>query len=185
MRIGRTKRTDNSPRVLIGRVVGAHGLRGELKIHALTDNPGRFKDMETLKLYDEDGTFKVSLTVDSVRLSANNAVAVAKCGEVNNRNEAEELIGSTVEVLPEERYPLEEGAYWVDDLVGLKVLDSSTGDDLGILTSVIPAGGNDLYVVKDSTGIDHYIPAVKEFIAGVDLGKKEMRITLIEGLWEL
>lgn len=185
MRIGRNRRTDNAPRVLIGRVVGAHGLRGELKIQALTDNPGRFEDMRTLKLYGEDGAFKVALTVESVRLSVNKAVAVVKCGEIKTRNDAEELIGATLEVLPEERYPLEEGAYWVDDLAGLKVLDNSTGDELGVLASVIPAGGNDIYVVKDSSGADHYIPAVKEFIAAVDLDKKEMRISLIEGLWEL
>ncbi len=54
----------------------------------------------------------------------------------------------------------------------------------GVLADVISQGENDLYVVKDEKGKDHYIPAVKEFIAGVDLDKGEIRISLIEGLWE-
>jgi RimM protein, required for 16S rRNA processing len=89
-----------------------------------------------------------------------------------------------VEIFPEERYPLEEGAFWVDDLIGMTVVDHSTGDVLGTVSEVFPAGENDLYVVRDEAGTDHFIPAVREFIAGVDLDRREMRISLIEGLWE-
>ncbi|MDK2959146.1 MAG: rRNA processing protein RimM [Synergistaceae bacterium] len=170
-------------RILIGRVVGAQGLRGELKIHALTDNPARFADMDTLRLYGSDGTLRSELTLLSVRFLDSKGIVVAGTKEVKDRNGAEALVGTTVEILPEERYPLEEGAFWVDDLLGMTVVDHSTGDVLGTVSDVVPAGENDLYTVRDETGTDHFIPAVKEFIAGVDLEKREMRISLIEGLW--
>ncbi|MBP9027777.1 MAG: 16S rRNA processing protein RimM [Aminivibrio sp.] len=171
-------------RVLIGRIVGAQGLRGELKIHALTDNPARFSDMEKLRLYGSDGTLRAELNLLSVRFLDSKGIVVAGTKEVTDRNGAEALVGTTVEISPEERYVLEEGAYWVDDLIGLTVVDHSTGEVLGTVSDVMPAGENDLYTVRDEKGADHFIPAVKEFIAGVDLDRREIRISLIEGLWD-
>jgi len=159
-------------------------LRGELKIHAQTDNPARFADMDTLRLYGSDGTLRAELTLLSVRFLDSKGIVVAGTKEVTDRNGAEALVGATVEIFPEERYPLEEGAFWVDDLIGMTVVDHSTGDVLGTVSEVFPAGENDLYVVRDEAGTDHFIPAVREFIAGVDLDRREMRISLIEGLWE-
>ncbi|TDY59892.1 16S rRNA processing protein RimM [Aminivibrio pyruvatiphilus] len=159
-------------------------MRGELKIHAQTDNPARFADMDTLRLYGSDGTLRAELTLLSVRFLDSKGIVVAGTKEVTDRNGAEALVGATVEIFPEERYPLEEGAFWVDDLIGMTVVDHSTGDVLGTVSEVFPAGENDLYVVRDEAGTDHFIPAVREFIAGVDLDRREMRISLIEGLWE-
>jgi 16S rRNA processing protein RimM len=139
--------------------------------------------MDTLRLYGSDGTLRSELTLLSVRFLDSKGIVVAGTKEVKDRNGAEALVGTTVEILPEERYPLEEGAFWVDDLLGMTVVDHSTGDVLGTVSDVVPAGENDLYTVRDETGTDHFIPAVKEFIAGVDLEKREMRISLIEGLW--
>jgi 16S rRNA processing protein RimM len=159
-------------------------LRGELKIHALTDNPARFSDMEKLRLYGSDGTLRAELNLLSVRFLDSKGIVVAGTKEVTDRNGAEALVGTTVEISPEERYVLEEGAYWVDDLIGLTVVDHSTGEVLGTVSDVMPAGENDLYTVRDEKGADHFIPAVKEFIAGVDLDRREIRISLIEGLWD-
>ncbi len=159
-------------------------MRGELKIHALTDNPARFSDMEKLRLYGSDGTLRAELNLLSVRFLDSKGIVVAGTKEVTDRNGAEALVGTTVEISPEERYILEEGAYWVDDLIGLTVVDHSTGEVLGTVSDVMPAGENDLYTVRDEKGADHFIPAVKEFIAGVDLDRREIRISLIEGLWD-
>jgi len=159
-------------------------LRGELKIHAQTDNPARFADMDTLRLYGSDGTLRAELTLLSVRFLDSKGIVVAGTKEVTDRNGAEALAGATVEILPEEWYPSEAGAISGEDLIGMTAVDPSTGDVLGTVSEVFPAGENDLYVVRDEAGTDHFIPAVREFIAGVDLDRREMRISLIEGLWE-
>lgn len=174
-------RTD---RYLIGRVAGAHGVRGELKIKALTDNPSRFDKMKTLRLYRGDGEPFAELSIVSVRHMPNKGMVLVMTEEIRDRDGAETLAGATVKVFADERYDLEEGSWWVDDLIGMTAIDQSTGGKLGRVAAVIPAGGNDLYVIRDESGADHYIPAVKEFIAEVNLDRKEIRISLIEGLWE-
>lgn len=171
-------------RYIIGRIAGAHGIRGELRIKALTDNPSRFDGMKSLRLYRGDEEPFTELSIISVRHITSKGIVLALTEEIKDRDGAENLAGATVEVCAGERYPLEEGAWWIDDLVGLTAIDHSTGGELGTVRDVIQAGGNDIYVIRDGNGRDHYIPAVKEFIAGVDLDKKEMRISLIEGLWE-
>lgn len=172
-------------RIQIGRIVGAQGIQGELKILALTDYPERFQSMDILRIFRKDGMLQAELTLVSVRFLDNKGLVVVETGEVKNRNDAEALIGGYVEVLPEERYLLEEGAFWIDDLLGMAVMDHSTDTPLGTLVDVLPAGENDLYIVRDENNDDHYIPAVKEFIVRVDLDKREIWISLIEGLWEL
>ncbi len=171
-------------RVRIGRIVGVHGIRGEIKILALTDNPARFLDMRSLSVYRSDGTPQSELTIESVRLVENKGLIVARVKEISDRDSAEEAVGGYVEIPPGERYQLEEGAFWIDDLLEMAVLETGSDVPLGVLSDIISQGENDLYVVKDEKGKDHYIPAVKEFIAGVDLDKREIRISLIEGLWE-
>ncbi|MGI6784960.1 MAG: ribosome maturation factor RimM [Aminivibrio sp.] len=174
-------RTD---RFLIGRVTGAHGIRGELKIKVLTDNPSRFDKMKTLRLYRGEGEHFAELSIISIRHMGDKGIVLALTEEIRDRDGAEEMAGAAVEVFADERYPLEEGEWWVDDLLGMTALDHSTGEELGCVSEVIPTGGNDLYVIRDKGGRDHYIPAVKEFIADVNLDRKEIRISLIEGLWE-
>ncbi|HRV97451.1 MAG TPA: 16S rRNA processing protein RimM, partial [Aminobacteriaceae bacterium] len=71
-----------------------------------------------------------------------------------------------------------------EDLKGLSAVRHQDGASLGKLVDVATAGENDIYVIRDDSGNDHYIPAVKQFVAEVNLEKKEIRILLIEGLWE-
>ncbi len=159
-------------RVRIGRIVGVHGIRGEIKILALTDNPARFLDMRSLSVYRSDGTPQSELTIESVRLVENKGLIVARVKEISDRDSAEEAVGGYVEIPPGERYQLEEGAFWIDDLLGMAVLETGSDMPLGV-SDVMPAGENDLYAVRDEKGVDHFIPAVKEFIAGVDLEKEK------------
>lgn len=165
--------------------MGVHGLRGRLKILPLTDYPERFESMETLEVYGQDGVNTATLTPVSFKWMEGKNIIVLEAEEVQGRETAEPLVGRNIEVAPEERYPLEDGAYWVDDLMGLTVREAHEGTALGTISGVIPGGEHDLYAVTDFEGKVHYIPAVKEFISAVDLDKREMRVILIEGLWEL
>lgn len=170
-------------RVRIGRIIGTHGLRGGIKVVPLTDYPERFFSMESISLYSAEGAFLRELTVLSARYSEHKGILVLRTKQLLRIEDAEPFFGSFVEIPPEERYPLAEGAFWVDDLKGISAVRHEDGSFLGMLTDVVPAGENDIYVIRDNDGTDHYIPAVKQFIAGVDLEKREIRIMLIEGLW--
>ena len=171
-------------RVRVGRVIGTHGLRGSLKVVPLTDFPERFLSMEKMSLYNADGQLLRELSILSARYTEHKGILVIQTEEIRRIEEAEPFIGTFIEILPEERYALGEGEFWIDDLKGLTAVRHEDGAFLGTLTDVAPGGENDLYVIRDENGKDHFIPAVKQFIGEVNLEKREIRILLIEGLWE-
>lgn len=171
-------------RIRVGKVVGPHGVAGGMKILPLTDYPERFASMERIRLYGEDGNSLGEFTLTALRYLEGKRLLVAETAEVTRRDGAQALAGAYIEILPEERYPLGEDEIWVDDLIGITVVDNSDGSVLGCVSDVGSVGENDIYIVRDASGKEHYIPAVKEFIAEVNLEKREMRIRLMEGLWE-
>lgn len=171
-------------RVRIGRILGPHGIRGELKILALTDLPERFLSMEKMRVYTGEGAFRTELTLLSARRIEHKGLVLAQTEEITSRSEAEGFAGSFIEIEPEERYALDEGEFWVDDLLGMTAMNAESGETLGTVQDVASAGEQDLYVIRDENGKDHYIPAVKEFIKEVNLEKRQISIALMEGLWE-
>ncbi len=140
--------------------------------------------MEKMRVYTDEGVFRRELTLLSARRIEHKGLIVAETGEVTSRSEAESLSGSFIEIDPEERYDLDEGEFWIDDLLGMTALDAKSGEKLGTVRDVASAGEQDIYVVRDENGKDHYIPAVKEFIREVNLENRQIRIALMEGLWE-
>ena len=171
-------------RVRIGRILGPQGVRGELKILALTDLPERFLSMEKMRVFTGEGVFRKEFTLVSARRIEHKGLIVAETEEVLSRSEAEEYAGCFIEIDPEERYDLDEGEFWIDDLLGMAVLNAESGKILGTVRDVASAGEQDIYVIRDENGKDHYIPAVKEFIREVNLENRQIRIALMEGLWE-
>ncbi|MEA4882021.1 MAG: ribosome maturation factor RimM [Synergistaceae bacterium] len=171
-------------RVRIGRILGPQGVRGELKILALTDLPERFLSMEKMRVFSDEGVFRSELTLLSARRVEHKGLIVAETEEISSRSEAEGLVGNYIEIEPEERYPLEEGEFWIDDLIGMAAVNGESGETLGTLRDVVSAGEQDIYIIRDENGKDHYIPAVREFITEVNLEKRKISIALMEGLWE-
>ena len=171
-------------RVRIGRILGPQGVRGELKILALTDLPERFFSMEKMRVFTDEGVFRTELTLLSARRVEHKGLIVAETEEISSRPEAEGFAGDFIEIEPEERYALDEGEFWIDDLLGMTAVNADSGETLGTVRDVASAGEQDIYVIRDENGKDHYIPAVKEFIREVNLEKRQISIALMEGLWE-
>ena len=77
---------------------------------------------------------------------------------------------------------LEEDEYFVTDLIGLKV-EAEDGTVLGELKEVMPTGANDVYIVRQKTGKELLLPAIKDCILDVDLEQGIMKIHVMDGLW--
>ena len=172
--------TEQARKVIVGRVSSPHGARGELAVIPLTDFPERFFSMKVMDLYRQGQQVR-SLTVNGVRANESRGTLIVDCG-LSNRNEAQELAGTLILVAPEDRVPLPEGHFWVDDLLGLRV-ESVEGLFLGTVENLLSAGGNEVYEIRDPEGALHYIPAVSEFVRELDVDAKKMVVSLIEGLW--
>ncbi|HOM98505.1 MAG TPA: ribosome maturation factor RimM, partial [Acetomicrobium sp.] len=101
-----------------------------------------------------------------------------------DREGAESLRGGLIMITREERVELPEGCYWLDDLLGLVVVDVESGDPLGTLVEIMPTGSNDVYVVEAQDGKKRMLPAISEVIKEINLEEGLVKVHLMEGLWE-
>ncbi len=170
-------------KIVIGKVIGTHGIKGTLKILPLTDFPERFWKMESLSLYDENENKRFSGRIWNVKRHSSGKFILIDLENVFDELTANQLVGLYIMISPEERVELKEGEYWIDDIIGLKVLDEESRE-LGTITDVIKAGYHDVYVVKTKDGKQKFIPAVKEFIKKIDIENGFIVVSLMEGLWD-
>jgi 16S rRNA processing protein RimM len=160
--------------LVIGQVVGARGLGGELKVRIETDDPERFFDLEWAYLGEEHERWRV----ESARLFK--GVALLKLAGVSDRTAAEALRSQYVYVSGDDALPLAEGEYYYHQIEGLRVR-SDTGEDLGRVTEILSTGANDVYVVMGPEG-ELLLPAIKEVILDIDLEHELLTVHLLEGL---
>lgn len=171
----------SEPRFLtIGLVTGAHGLRGELRVAILTDDPNRFALLDRVFVGREDES-PVSRAVVGFR--PHKGRALLRLEGCDDRTTAEALRGYLVQIPREEALPLEEGEYFEHQVLGLDVWTAS-GEHLGELVEIIYTGANDVYVVQpdETDGHDILIPALKGVVLEVDLDAAKMVVELPDGL---
>ncbi len=159
-------------KIVIGRVVAPHGVRGDIRIMPLTEKPERFLDLRELLL--EDGR---TLTVINMRFHKRMLLAATK--EITSMNQAELLRGKKILINAEDLPKLEEGSYYVGDLIGLPVFDD-TGKELGTFKDAISTGSNDVYVISAPNAKDILIPALKIYIKAIDITGGKIVVKLPE-----
>ncbi|MFN3979708.1 MAG: ribosome maturation factor RimM [Caldilinea sp.] len=165
----------------VGHIVGVHGLRGEVKVALYTDYPERFTPGEQLML----GADLVEVEIAAVR--PHKEFLLIRFEGVEDRNAADQLRGLWLFIDENNAAELEEGAYWIHDLIGLHVIDEDAVE-LGELVDVLITGANDVYVVRLADGVQRQqellLPAIPEVIKAVDLDKGVMTVRLLDGLLE-
>ena len=108
---------------------------------------------------------------------------VLKFAGVTTISQAEELVGSELQVPAGERAPLEPGATYVSDLIGCALLDH--GRPLGTVREVRFGAGEAPLLVLGSGREELEIPFAQEFLAGIDLDDKRIQMTLPQGMLEV
>ena len=73
--------------------------------------------------------------------------------------------------------------YFIHDLIGCKVI-SEDYDEIGVVSDVVQMSSNDIYVVENDENVEQLIPATKEVVKQVDIGKKIIIIHVLEGLFD-
>ena len=153
-----------------GKIVNTHGVQGEVKIEVWLDSPAFFKTFKRLFI---NGAEKKIL---SARVHKN--FVIARLDGVEDLNAAMALKGKTVEILRADAH-LKEGEFFVQDILGFRVVDER-GTEIGRLVDAEETPASMIYVVKGEK--EHLIPAVREFILGIDARREEIRVHLIEGM---
>ena len=158
---------------MVGRVLRAWGIRGDLKIAPFTDRPEDFKGYQSVLV----GPQRQRYDVKSFRPYQGNWL-LHLIG-VESRNEAELLHGQEILIEMAQR-PLQEGEFYAREVIGLKVWTIDC-EELGEVVEILVTGANDVYVVKGQCG-EILLPARVEVIKGIDLAAGVMTVELLPGL---
>lgn len=158
-----------------GKIVGTHGVRGEMRVECWCDSPQFLSAFKTL--YFNEGAEKIK-----VKSRAHKNMVLMKMQGVDTIEQAD-LYRGKILYIKRSDIKLEEGAHFVQDMIGLEVIDSSTGVVYGTVTDVLKTGSNDVYEMKDKDGKAFYIPSIPDIIDLVDVDGGVLKITPMKGLF--
>ena len=165
----------------MGRVTGAHGIRGGLKVHSYAETTEIYRVGEGLRVAAPDGKRRI---MTLLWIKAHGRGLRMGLEAIDDRTQAEGLVGSMLFVEKTRLPALDEDTYYWFELVGLNVVDSA-GQRLGTLERVIPTAANDVYVVSDDGDgrrREILVPAVAAVVRRIDLEARTMIVDLPQGL---
>lgn len=155
-----------------GRIVNAHGIRGEIRVQPRDGNPAFLTQFKTFLL---DGR-AVTPTANHVHKS----LVLMKLPGVDSMSAALTLKGKDLYIRRADAH-LGPGEFFDDELLGLDVYDADSGECLGELVRVEPYPAHKVYTVRGRR--EFMIPAVKDvFIKSVDLEDNRMEVHIWEGM---
>ncbi|MBQ9085912.1 MAG: 16S rRNA processing protein RimM [Clostridia bacterium] len=164
-----------NPYIECGKIVNTHGCHGGLKLESWCNTP---EELAVLKrLYIKEGEIYREYRV--TKSSAFKQFVLVNLDLVQTMDDAMAHKGKLLYAKRED-FHLEDGEYFIADLIGLKVIHADTGAVLGTVKETINRGASDLYVVKTETG-ECMIPSVPEFVERVD-PEKGIFVRPIEGM---
>ena len=156
----------------VGRIVNAHGIKGEVRVQPRDSDPYFLTEFKT---FYNDGK-PVTPTSNHVHKS----LVLMKFPGVDDMNAALTWKDKVLYIRREDAH-LPEGEYFDDELLGVEVYDEATGALLGEIKQVETYPASKVYTVKGEK--EYLVPAVKDaFIRSVDLDRNRMEIHLWEGL---
>jgi 16S rRNA processing protein RimM len=176
----------NSPEIpdgliLIGKVVGAHGIRGAIRVYSYAESPEIFAPGGDICLIDPAGQ---SVPYRIVWATAYKQVVRLALTGLDTREAAQALAGRLVCMAKLALPPLAPETYYWSDLIGMAV-HTVAGEYLGQVVQIIPTGANDVYVVKTPAGhpVDEIlVPAIASVVLEIDVPQRRMQVDLPEGL---
>ena len=161
----------------VGRISGAVGLHGEVKVTQWTDAPQRFVHLTEVALGSHPGESRIC-RIERVRITG--STVVLKFEGIDQRTQAEECRGQWVLVPDDQVVKPAEGSFFIDDVLGMDVV-TEEGKRVGVVREVLRLPSNDLWQIESGPRMIS-IPAVKEFIRKVDVRSRTIVIHEIEGL---
>ena len=151
-----------------GEIVNTHGIRGEVKVLPWADAPEFLLEFD--EVYIDGRVYEIEFA------RVQKTCVLLKLEGIDTVEDATKLRGKVVSV-DRTDIELEEGSYFIADLIGLPVF--ANGEEIGKITEVLTPPGNDVYVVRGAH--QYMIPVVQEFVLDVDL-ERGVQVHLIEGM---
>ena len=160
----------------VGKIVGTHGVQGEMRVECWANSPEFLKKFK--KLYLDDGKSSIE-----VNCRPHKNIALVKAKGVNSIEEADLLRGKVL-YIDRADVKLSEGEHFVQDIIGLSVTDADNGTVYGTVKDVLKTGSNDVYEMKAPDGKLYYIPVIPDIMAGFDFEAGAVFIRPMKGLFD-
>lgn len=169
---------DKEKPLTVGRIICPWGVRGQVKVEPLTDDPKRFKSLP--EVFIEFADSAVFYQIESV-IFLKDYFPVIKLEGINSRQKAEALRGYYLKIQRKHAVKLPKDRYFICDIIGLCVFDES-GNYIGTVKDVLQTGANDVYAVETPDQKEVLIPAIKQVVKKIDLENGKMIIQPLEGM---
>lgn len=160
-----------------GKIVGTHGIKGEVRIEPWCDSPGFLCAFKKLYL-DENGQ-----TFIEVKSRPHKNITLAKIKGVDTIEAAEKYRGKVVYINRND-ITLDEGVNFVQDLIGLEVKDAENGTVYGKITDVLRTGANDVYEITDSNNKKYLAPVIDEVVEEINVDGGYVLIHPMKGIFD-
>ncbi len=161
--------------ITIGKITGAHGLKGEIEVLPITDDENRFYDLKYFIAAERE------YAVSAVRFHKGRALISSP--DIADRTAAEHMRGLFVSVKRVDAMKLEEGRYFIEDLKGLSVTDTSGRFSGVTLLDVLQTGAADVLVFSTDSG-EVMMPFLNRYIGQIDVCAGTMRADMSEAVEE-
>lgn len=161
--------------LVVGRIVRPHGIRGGLVVEQFSKMIQSIRPGMEIFL----GDTKTPSIVTSIRLHRGRyLLAIEGC---EDRDTAEQWRDVEIRLESGEIESLQEGEYYHWQLLGLRVC-CEDGEVLGEIAEIVETGANDVFVVRNETGDEVLLPAIKSVIREVNLERGKVIVHLLPGL---
>ena len=160
-----------------GKVVGTHGINGDLRVEVWCDTVEFLCSFKTL--YMDQGRKEININ----SLKSHKNIAIMHIENVDTIEEAEKIRGKIL-YINRKNVKLPEGEYFIQDIIGLEVVNAQTNQSYGKITEVFKTGANDVYQITSEENKNYLIPVIKEVILNIDVSNNKILISPMKGLFE-
>ena len=171
----------SAERIVLGEIVGAHGLQGEVRVRVAGDVPDHLLSAEVVWLgkraKDPEARRRV---VVGAGMAPRGEVRLRFEG-VSKREDVQGLIGLLITASPDLLPELPEGEFYWYELVGCGV-ESADGEDVGVVREIWETGAHDVLLVEDSDGVRRLVPTAEALLETIDLAARRIVVADVPGL---
>lgn len=160
-----------------GKIVGTHGIKGELRIDPWCDSPEFLCCFKKLYL-DEQGRESIK-----VKSRPHKNIVLCKVDGIDTIEQADKMRGKII-YIDREEIVLDEGVNFVQDLLGLEVKDADNATVYGKITDVLRTGANDVYEITDDNGKKYLAPVIDEVITETNVDDGYVLIRPMKGIFD-
>ena len=167
-------------KIRIGKIVGCHGLRGDVKVRPASEKPGWAGKLKSILLSDSDQSAANGTSFDIEHVQVSGHLLLMRFRDFNSRTLAEALVGKYLYADFNKLPGPDEGEYWVDDLIGLNIIDNESRRHLGVVKDLLSSGGSDFLEIQlEGSRETVVVPFIDQFFPDVSVTEKYITVDLL------